>query len=135
MCTSSSYSKWPRGLNVDVSASWLNNVRSRSLTTVGRASRDARLQLARNALHEAVCVVFGHRQFQLDLRAVKRLLERDVDRDLIVLARNAHVAARPPPSRASREPREKVAEVDVLESRLRLAELLPPVWSRPEFLT
>src|SRR5439155_17796541 len=69
--------------------------------TVGGAAGNAHLELARDTVHEPVLAIFGHRELELDLGAVKSLLERDVDRDLVVLARHADFAPRslwPPPS-------------------------------------
>jgi len=102
---------------------------------VGGAAGNAHLELARDTAHEPILVVFGHRELELDLGTVKSLLERDVDRNLVVLARHADFApgALGPPT--SRQSGKKVRQVDILESGWRFAELLPPFRRRPEFLT
>ena len=59
---------------------------------IGRALGNARFERALRAMDDAAVVVVGHDQIELHLRAVIGLFERDMRRDLVILAGERHVA-------------------------------------------
>src|SRR2546427_8157737 len=76
--------------------------RNAQLLPIGCTARDANLELARHATRKTLIVIFGQRQVEIDLGAVKCLLQSNVDCNLIVFTRNGNFAAPPLASVATR---------------------------------
>jgi hypothetical protein len=97
------------------------------LRSVGDAFRDADLDAMRHAARNAVLVVLELGEVELDLVAVERLVEGELDDGFVVASGcRSPAAARAGPA-AARQAGEQIGQVQIVEDRLRTGKPLAPV--------
>src|SRR5438132_10313461 len=120
------------------------------LLAVDHPFRNAHLNAMWNAMRDTAFIVFRNAQVEIDLGAVKRLIERNAHHRFVIRPGNrpfpAARATAAASARASRQAGQQIGEVDVIEGGLahlieRAAstkirgEMLAPVRRRTKFLT
>src|SRR5436309_622289 len=109
--------------------------RNAQLLPVRCTARDANLELARHATRKALVVIFWQRQVEFELGAVKRLLQSNMDCNLVVIAGDGSFGAPSFASVAARQASKQIGQVDVFERRRSgVGKLLPPIRRWTEFL-